>query len=125
MLSFKNITSDEELSFFLNSYEGLCEEEISTFSEIFASLNVDEDIEYAFAISNGCALVRIFDMGRYLFLFPIPLSEEFDLRAAVFAIAEYSKIQEILLTCSDVPISDFYAFSGFSHFDCDLEDEQS
>ena len=127
MISFKIINSENKDEIYEALAESFDKEGREALFEIVESLPLFEleDVEYAITASHGCLLMRIFDMGRYLFLFPIPLSEEFDLRAAVFAIAEYSKIQEIPLTFSDVPISDFYAFSGFSHFDCDLEDEQS
>ena len=46
----------------------------------------DPDVSYAVTPSHGCMLVRIFDYGRYLFLYPIELSADASPSRAVLEI---------------------------------------
>jgi RimJ/RimL family protein N-acetyltransferase len=71
-------------------------------SEIIDSLLEDDGCEYAVSSSDGCLLVRIFD-EKYLFLYPVALSEEADESLAAFAIREYAVKEEIPLIYTDVP----------------------
>ena len=70
MLSFKLLSSvgDSELQM-LKTGLSLTEQEELMYA--LPQLEAEDDTEYAVAVMYGCLLVRIFDMGRYLFLFPL------------------------------------------------------
>ena len=95
--------------------------------EIMNSFNFDDDIYYAVANFSGCLLVRIFDFGRYLFLYPFELSEDAKTVDAVLEIAEYAMREELDFVLSDVPIEGVTLLLdlGFSHLEIDREDEDS
>ncbi len=82
----------------------------------------DEDVEYAITVACGCALVRIFDTGRYFFLYPCDLSEKFNFLGAINAISEYAMREEIPLAFCGVPAEALSMFSGFRHINIDAED---
>ena len=90
--------------------------------EIIEGFELSYDIEYALTVSHGCLLVRIFDMGRYLFLYPFEIFPSASADFAVLAIAEYARRQEIPLVFSDVPSEALLSFVGFRHIDIDAED---
>lgn len=87
----------------------------------------DPDVSYAVTPSHGCMLVRIFDYGRYLFLYPIELSADASPSRAVLEISEYARREEIGLTFVDVPSHEVKSFIelGFLHLDVDAVDEDS
>ena len=107
--------------------KGLSPDEISEVLEISEQLcqNDDPDLEYAVAVSCGCLLVRVFDMGRYSFMFPFGLSEEADFKGAVLNISEYAMREEIGLSFFDVPSECISVFSGYRHINLDAEDADS
>lgn len=124
MISFK-ILDNETLNSIVNELsKKLSENEAETLFEIANSLNLgeEEDVEFAISISSGCALFRIFDLGRYFFLFPYELSEHADIASAIEEISEYAMREEIELVFSDVPFSEIYRFSSYRHMDIDAED---
>ena len=125
MVSFKNVTKDniENLVGIYSDQLGI--DAMSYFSEIVEGLNLDdEDIEYAVSVYENCALIRIFDMGRYLFVFPCELDEDADVVAAIDAVAEYAMREEIPLVFVDTPPSALVCFSGFRHLDIDADDPE-
>ncbi len=87
----------------------------------------DEDVYYAAAYSHGCILIRIFDFGRYMFLYPIDMTEDSDSHAAVAEIAEYAMREEIGLCFADVPNEcvSYFLELGFLHLEIDAEGEES
>ncbi len=87
----------------------------------------DEDISYAAACFSGCILIRIFDYGRYIFLYPIEFSNNYDVNAAVLEITEYAMREEIGISFADVPREALPLFFelGFLHLEIDAEDEDS
>ena len=86
-------------------------------------LSAESDVEYAFALSFCCLCVRIFDMGRYSFLFPYALSEESEPDKAVSEITDYCAIEELSPIFSDVSPCDLQVFLdlGYRHIDIDSE----
>ena len=120
MLSFKIITENDfpkELLQNLSSGERQCA------TEIVDSLAYDGgDVEYAAAVFGRCLIFRIYDMGRYLFLFPYALSDGADVASAIEATSEYAMREEIPLVFSDVPAESLSVFRGFRHIDIDAED---
>lgn len=87
----------------------------------------DPDVSYAVTYSNGCMLVRIFDFGRYMFLYPIELFRDADSDAAVFELSEYVRREELPFVLLDVPaeyISRILEL-GFMHLEIDKESDDS
>ncbi len=124
MLSFK-ITDAENIKETVNGFDipeydeearNVTEEIIESF--VFSDI---EDIEYAFNVNFGCLLVRICDMGRYVFPFPFEICEDANVDFAVLAIAEYAMREEIPLVFSDVPPEGLSCFAGFRHMKLDAE----
>ena len=126
MLSFKIITAEnkEELKETLSV--GLTANEKEELCEIIASVDLSEDdVEYAIAVSQGCVLLRVFDMGRYFFVFPIEISDTARHDKAIECINEYARFEEIDLTFVDVPGEALSSFVGFRHMDVDAEDREA
>lgn len=122
MISFKNYGADagellRELAL-LGADIDYADEVISSFSSY-----EDDDVEVAFSFAGGCLLVRIFDMGRYSFVYPIALSEEADESAALLLLRDYAVREEIPLTVTDIPVECLGdALSHFRHATVDAED---
>ncbi len=96
--------------------------------EILNGLDLsDEDVSYAAAYVDGCAVIRIFDLGRYMFLYPFELGEDADIGAAIAEVAEYARREEIGLVFADVPTEavSFILSLGFLHIDADSEGDDS
>ena len=87
----------------------------------------DPDVSYAVCEHEGFILVRIFDLGRYMFLYPIEMRSEVDTDAALLALSEYAMREEIGFTLTGVPTCEVERLLrlGFRHLDVDLEDEDS
>jgi RimJ/RimL family protein N-acetyltransferase len=125
MISFKIINADnreEIIKELCSSIPG----EAETVNEIIFGLDLDgdNDIEYGICLFLDCIILRIFDMGRYLFVFPYAVCEDADLRGAIDAVGEYAMREEISLTFCDVPCECLSLFSGYRHMDVDAEDEE-
>ena len=118
MISFKVLDCDNQdaiCEFFSKDLDGdaasaLCELVCGAFTE-------GEDIEYAVTVYESCLIVRIFDMGRYLFVYPCELSENSDVRAAIDAVREYAVREEIPLVFVDTPGYALSEFAGYRHMD--------
>ena len=78
-------------------------EETAEVIESFLSLIDEGDIEVGVCSVGGCLVARIFDMGRYMFVYPIELSESADAHAAISAIREYARLEELPLVITDIP----------------------
>ena len=94
--------------------------------ELIASLadSAEEDTELALTVAFGCACVRIFEYGEYIFLFPIDLNDEADVRAALDEIVRYAVAEDIPVKLADIP---WQALSvlfdlGYRHIDIDATD---
>lgn len=83
------------------SPDGLCSETQDVISS-FLPL-VDEGCEVGFARVGKTLLVRIFDNGEYLFIYPIALCDGADEREALSLLREYAIREEIPLVFCDVP----------------------
>ena len=59
--------------------------------------------EVALSFAGGCMLVRIYDEDRYLFIFPIALSDDAYVAVALDALAEYIRREMLTFVMSDVP----------------------
>ena len=97
-------------------------EELSEIVGSFLELASDEDIEVGLTVSHKCILARIFDMGRYMFVYPIEMDGESDPLSAVEAIREYAVREEIPLVITDIPEDCLgYLAVKFSHTVIDRE----
>lgn len=86
---------------------------------------VDEngDTGVALCASHGCVIARIFDMGRYVFVYPIDLIEDADAQQALECVREYAVREEIPLRIVDVPKEELCEIVGcFRHMNIDAED---
>ena len=125
MISFKRLDDGnyekiaKELSLGLSTNEAV---ELFSIAESFISSD-EEDVEFAISVSFGCALIRVFDMGRYFFMFPYEICDGADVSSAIREIGEYAMREEIPFVLSDVPADRLSALSGFRHFDIDAESE--
>lgn len=80
----------------------------------------DDDVEVGITCAHGCALVRIFDTGRYVFIYPIPMTDSADAIAAAEEIRAYAVKEELPLVFSDVPREELGALIGaFRHANAD------
>lgn len=124
MLSFSEITKENKDALFESFSKELCDGGKEVLNEILSGLDLDSfDTGYAVTCFSGCALIRVFDMGRYLFIFPYEIEEPCDVGAAIRAISEYAMREEIPLAFCDVPSECISAFSGFRHIELDAEDK--
>ena len=123
MISFKALTEEniEETVKALSPTEGLRGELFELAYSLDASI---EDVEFALSFAHGCALVRIFDMGRYSFLYPFAMTDDADPSLALSDIAEYAMREEIRLVVDDVPKECISDFLSFRHFDVDARDSE-
>ena len=125
MISFKVVTEENKDLILSGFSESLSEAQFSDMSDFVSSFDLsDEDTEIALSFFCGCLLVRIFDMGRYFFLFPTKIFDNADVRSAVLAIGEYAMRQEVPLALCGVSAEDFSYLSGFRHMDIDAEDAE-
>lgn len=96
--------------------------------EILNGLDFSDDgVYYAAAYICGCMVIRIFDFGRYMFLYPFEMTEDADIASAILEISEYARREEIGLTFVDAPCSavSFILSLGFLHIDIDCEGDDS
>ena len=76
----------------------------------------EDDISCAFSLSNGCLAVRIFDMGRYAFPYPLALDTEFsDTPSCLEDVVRYCIIEELPIVFTDVPADEVSAFSELGY----------
>ena len=82
---------------------------------------IDSEAEFKFAPIGEALSVRVFDYGRYSFIFPIPLSDGADILSAVEKTVVYSYLEELEPVFLSVPSEDIGVFSllGYRHFDVD------
>lgn len=88
-------------------------------------LSLDAELEYAFATVGECLLVRLFDYGRYCFVFPTPLSDGADIDTAIDECVRYAMLEDIEATFVGVPFEEVSVFLklGYRHFNLDAESE--
>lgn len=84
------------------SLECEAEGELDMMLESFLALSAEVD-GVGLTERGGCLLVRICDGGEYLFLFPLPVSEDADVGGALVAISEYVRREMLTFRLTDVP----------------------
>ena len=100
----------------------------SLIEELIASLkeSAEEDTELALTVAFGCALVRIFEYGEYIFLFPIELTDDADAARALDEVVTYAVAEDILVKIADIPqqaLSVLFDL-GYRHIDIDATDPE-
>lgn len=124
-MNFKEINADEVrlLS------EALARDIRADVDEIFELIesfsDSDGDVEFAAAAAHGCIIIRIFDMGRYIFSYPYAMTDGASLDSAIEEIARYTQREELPLVLSDVPRDEITTVLslGFRHIELDTEDD--
>ncbi|MBR5448629.1 MAG: GNAT family N-acetyltransferase [Clostridia bacterium] len=117
MTTFVNINDAEMLHALMDRCGVSCDEYLDELVENFTDL-ATEVPEVALSFVGGCALVRIYDEDRYLFIFPIALSDSADVAVALDALAEYIRREMLTFVMSDVPRDGLEIISSmFSHVD--------
>lgn len=101
-------------------------EEITDIIFSFCELCEDEcDTCVAISHYGDCLLARIFDMGRYSFVYPIALTDTADAASAVNEIRLYAMKEEIPLVITDVPAECLGELvSSFRYSDVSAEDAE-
>lgn len=105
MISFDILTAESAEKFMLEAVEryGFSEDELSEIVGSFLELSYEDDIEVGLCISHECVLARIFDMGRYMFVYPIEMNGSADAISAVEEIRAYAIKEELALVITDIP----------------------
>ncbi len=103
MISFKILSEDnlDNLSCDLGERLGDAKyvgEILSSFMEL-----VSEGVEIALSDVTGCLLTRIYDDGRYSFVYPIQVCEDANVSSALIAVSEYTRREMIPLFFTDAP----------------------
>ena len=123
-ISFLSADSDE----FSSALDTLCEDEREVAEEaIDYYLDADEDFEFAFSVFGGALLVRVFDLGRYFFLFPTPLSETADIELAIEETVRYCILEELEPIFCGVTSEEIGIFLsiGYRHINVDADSPDS
>lgn len=80
--------------------------------------------EVAVSAAGGCLLVRIYDNGRYSFVYPIEISEDTDIDSALLELAAYSVKELIPFYLTDTPREELDRLRAlFLHLDARAYDE--
>ncbi len=122
MLSFKVITEDNRKELLKAFGDELGADAAAIAEEITESFLASDEVEFAVSLFGDCLLVRVFDMGRYTFLYPFELTANADIGKCIIKISEYAMREELPLAFSDVPAESLSEFSVFRHMDIDAED---
>ncbi len=124
MIKFEILSADnaEQIIARFSEKEDFSSEEMGDMIYSFLKLLEEGDIEVGVTTACGCLLARIFDMGRYMFVYPIELSEKSEPAAAVLEIREYAVREELPLVITDVPRESLGELaSEFNHTVIDAE----
>ena len=98
-------------------------EMLSKIASALAELT-EEGIEVALTTEGGMLLARIYDGGRYSFVYPIEIDEGCDTVAALNAIVDYSRRELIPVYFTDVPREEIDTLTSlFDHVDARAYDD--
>ncbi len=124
MISFRVVNTEnreEEINRFCKLLGNAITQELAAIIDNFV-LSPEEDAVYAFSYVSGCALVRIFDLGRYFFAFPYEITEDADVSKAIDEIFEYAIKEGLNVEFTDVAAESLHLFKGYRHITLDAED---
>ena len=130
MISFTELCSQNAKETIASVSRGIPSADIDEISEIIESFvelsSEDIDTSVAISHSHGCLLVRIFDFGRYCFVYPIALTDDADEALAIDQIRLYAIKEEIPLVFSDTPAECVGNLVGaFRHTEASAEDREA
>lgn len=137
MVSFKNVEGErlerlaEELYLTLSrECRGLAPESRLELRDILASVCgeycEEGALEAAAAVHSGSLLLRLFEYGRYSFVYPIPIFEGADILSAVRALRDYAVYEELPFVLTDVPREDISPLAEHFHrFGAESDDGES
>jgi RimJ/RimL family protein N-acetyltransferase len=137
MISFKNVEdkcldrlSDELCLTLLRECRGLPPECRLELRDVLANVcreYCDEGaLEAAATVHSGSLLLRLFEYGRYSFVYPIPIYENADILSAVRALRDYAVYEEIPFVLCDVPREDISPLAQHFHiFSAESSDGES
>jgi len=105
MISFTEIKDEESVDTVRKLFSSLDDEGMDGLEMMLGSfLALASEVDGVAATeSNGCLLVRIFDGGEYLFLYPFALDGDSDERGALLSISEYTRRELLPIRLTDVP----------------------
>ncbi len=123
MLSFRSV---KELDTDMRS-EGLSDrvdrQYLKEIVESFCELE-DEGVEVCATAAFDCLLIRVLSEGKYMFVYPIALSDSADAMGACQKIADYSRRELLPLTFTDVPREELSSLGGlFPHMNAAAYDD--
>ena len=123
MISFKPFDEDSFEQTLMLLSDLIPQDELQIATDVMRSaLQSADDVELAVSYCHGCLILRVFDYGRYYFMYPYEISESADAQAAVDCINEYAIKEEIPLTVADVPSECLASLIlGFRHLDVDAD----
>ncbi len=107
MISFKEFSPDdrnllaEEILALMP--EADAEDVESVICTCVGMLEDDPDLEIGVCCEHGCVLIRVFELGRYGFVYPIPLLDEADEESALESLRAYAVREEVPFRLLDVP----------------------
>ena len=117
MITFVDIKNAEMLHALIDRLGVERDEYLGELIESFTDL-AGEVPEVALSFAGGCMRVRIYDEDRYLFIFPIALSDGAYVAVALDALAEYIRREMLTFVMSDVPRDGLELVSAmFPHVD--------
>ena len=124
-MKFTILREENELSF-INDIAASAGVPTSLIEELIASLkeSAEEDTELALTVAFGCALVRIFEYGEYIFLFPIELTDDADAARALDEVVTYAVAEDVPVKIADIPREALALLFdlGYRHIDIDATD---
>lgn len=123
MISFKEYTADDFMNRtdeVLRDFPELIGKHVE---DIFVSIGMlydNQEIEFAATYAHKCLLIREFDMGRYAFVYPLPMLDGSDEDAAINELRMYAVKEEIPLRITDIDVNDIgMAAANFRHVNLD------
>ena len=119
------LSDSEELSAILGGLEGEASETLCDAVDYY--LSQCDDVDLSFSVAYETLIVRVFDYGRYYFIFPTPLSDAADMLSAIDATVRYCYLEGIEPIFSAVPVEEIAAFFslGYRHVNVDADSPEA
>lgn len=120
MISFSVLNTDNSERIISEKFS---KEEISEVNAVLSDLDLSFGLEYGVSSSHGCLIVRICDAGRYVFSFPIALSKNADVKAALTELEKYVIKEELMFNLCSLSYESLPCLRSYLHVLLDAEDE--